>query len=82
MLRRTALAAELCRSLLTGDRMISPGLSLLFALAFALGVGLPAFGVLARRLDDPDVPAMMRPLPARVLTACILALAMAGSLSW
>ena len=53
-----------------------------FALAFALGVGLPAFGVLARRLDDPDVPAMMRPLPARVLTACILALAMAGSLSW
>lgn len=53
-----------------------------FVLAFLLGLGLPAFGALARRFDDSDVPAFMRPLPARALAAGILALAMAGSLSW
>lgn len=53
-----------------------------FALAFALGLGLPAFSALAQRLDDPDVPAMMRPLPVRMLATGILALSMAGSLSW
>ena len=51
-------------------------------LAFALGLGIPAFSTLARHLDDADVPAFMRPLPARALTAAILALAMAGSVSW
>ena len=53
-----------------------------FALAFALGLGVPAFSALAQRLDDADVPAFMRPLPARMLAAGILALALAGSLSW
>lgn len=53
-----------------------------FALAFALGLGLPAFDALAQHFDDPDVPALMRPLPVRALAAGILALAMAGSLSW
>ena len=53
-----------------------------FALAFALGLGVPAFATLAQRFDDVDVPAAMRPLPARALTAGILALAMAGSGSW
>lgn len=50
--------------------------------AFALALGLPAFAALARHLDDADVPACMRPLPARVLAAAVVVLAVAGSLSW
>lgn len=53
-----------------------------FALAFALGLGLPAFAALGNHLDDADVPAAMRPFPARFLAAGIVALALAGSLSW
>lgn len=53
-----------------------------FALALALGLGIPAFSALAQRLDEADVPTFMRPLPARALAASIVALAMAGSLSW
>ena len=50
--------------------------------ALLLALGLPAFAVLARRLDDSDVPAMMRPLPSRLLLTGILAFGVAGSLSW
>ena len=50
--------------------------------ALALALGLPAFAVLAQRLDDSDVPPTMRPLLARVLVTGILALGITGSLLW
>lgn len=50
--------------------------------AFVLAIGLPAFAVLAKRLDDSDLPACMRALPAPVLATGIVALSLAGSVSW
>lgn len=51
-----------------------------FALGFALG--LPAFLALAQRMDDRELPDCMRPLPARLLLAGVLALALGSLVSW
>lgn len=67
-------------ALLAGDAVAWLLTGLLGALALLLGI--PAFAVLARRLDDADVPAPMRGLPARALATAVLALALAGSLAW
>ncbi len=53
-----------------------------FALALVLLLGLPAFVLLMRRLDDNDVHALMRPLPVRILASGVIVLAATGSLSW
>ena len=50
------------------------------ALGFALG--LPAFLALAQRMDDRELPDCMRPLPARLLLASVLALALGSLVSW
>ena len=50
--------------------------------AFALAIGLPAFAALVERLDESDLPDGMRALPAQSLAAGIVALGLAGSLSW
>lgn len=53
-----------------------------FGVILAFALGLPAFIDLARRMDDRAVPAFMRPLPARVLAAGIIALAAGSLASW
>lgn len=52
------------------------------ATALLLALGLPAFVVLAQRLEDSDVPAVMRRFPGRLLLTGILALGLAGSVTW
>ncbi|MGE4359943.1 MAG: hypothetical protein AB7D30_08905 [Lysobacteraceae bacterium] len=53
-----------------------------FGVILAFALGLPAFIDLVRRMDDRAVPAFMRPLPARVLAAGIIALAAGSLASW
>jgi len=50
------------------------------ALGFALA--LPAALALAQRFDDPELPACMRPLPARLLAGGLAATALASLGAW
>lgn len=50
------------------------------ALGFALA--LPAALALAQRFDDPELPAFMRPLPARLLAGGLAATALASLGAW